>query len=79
MRARQPVVRFHSRPRLVTFPQRVNSHLAIKQSIMPCTSSILFWMLKLIKLVSTSTRYGGPRSVLCERKSEDETCVLDVS
>lgn len=41
---------------------------------MPWTSSILFWMLKLIKLVSTRTRYGGPRSVLCDRKSEDETC-----
>lgn len=45
-----------------------SSHFAIKQSIIPWTSSILFWMEKLIKLVSTRTRYGGPRSVLCERK-----------
>lgn len=56
-----------------------DSHFAIKQSIMPCTSSILFWMLKLIKLVSTRTRYGGPRSVLCDKNSDEDTCALRVS
>lgn len=34
----------------------VGIHLAIKQSIIPCTSSILFWIEKLIKLVSTKIR-----------------------
>jgi hypothetical protein len=54
----------------------IDSHLAIKQSIMPCTSSILFWIEKLIKFVSTSMRNGGPRSVLCDRKSDEDACAL---
>ena len=43
---------------------------------MPCTSSILFWIEKLIKLVSTRIRKGGPRSVLCDKNKEEETCAL---
>ena len=41
----------------------------MRQSIIPWTSSSLFWIEKLMKLVSTSIRKGGPRSVLWERKS----------
>ena len=46
---------------------------------MPLTSSNLFWRLKLMKLVSIRTRYGGTRAVLCCRKREEETCGLTVS
>ena len=46
-----------------------DTHFAIKQSIIPCTNSILFWIEKLMKFVSTSTRYGGPRSVLCDKNN----------
>lgn len=53
-----------------------NSHLAIKQSIIPWTSSILFWMEKLMKFVSTSMRNGGPRSLLCDRKSDEDAWAL---
>ena len=49
--------------------KRADIHLAIKQSIIPCTNSILFWIEKLMKFVSTSTRYGGPRSVLCDKNN----------
>jgi len=38
---------------------------------MPLTNSSLFCRLKLMKLVSTRTRYGGTSAVLCARKSED--------
>ena len=51
-------------------------HFAYRQSIIPDTSSSLFCKLKLIKFVSTSTRYGGPSEALCDKKSEEETCVL---
>ena len=57
----------------------MSSHFAIKQSIMPCTSSILFWIEKLMKFVSTNTRNGGPRSVLCDKKRDEETCALLIS
>lgn len=46
-------------------------HFAYRQSIMPPTSSSLFCKLKLIKLVSIRTRYGGTRDVLCAKKRED--------
>lgn len=39
-------------------------------------SSNLFCRLKLMKLVSIRTRYGGARAVLCCRKSEDAICGL---
>lgn len=54
----------------------VGIHLASKQSIIPCTSSILFWIEKLMKLVSMRTRYGGPRAVLCDKKREAGRGVL---
>jgi hypothetical protein len=54
----------------------VGIHFAIKQSIIPCTNSILFWIEKLIKLVSIRMRYGGPRAVLCDRKREAGRGVL---
>ena len=50
--------------------------MAYKQSIMPLTSSNLFWRLKLMKLVSMRTRYGGTSAVLCCRKSDEATCGL---
>src|SRR5712671_3633140 len=53
-----------------------HGHLAYKQSIMPPTSSSLFWRLKLIKLVSIRIRYGGTRAVLWVRKSEEATGAL---
>ncbi len=43
---------------------------------MPWTSSILFCRLKLMKFVSTITRYGGPSAVLCEKKSEEACAVM---
>lgn len=60
-------ISFHIRQ---SFTQHmISSHLAIRQSIMPCTNSILFWIEKLMKFVSTSIRYGGPRSVLWDKNS----------
>lgn len=47
---------------------RSDAHFANRQSIMPWTSSSLFWSEWLMKLVSTRTRYGGPSAGLCERK-----------
>ena len=43
---------------------------------MPLTSSNLFWRLKLIKLVSMRTRYGGTRALLCCKNRDEATCVL---
>ena len=53
-----------------------NLHFANRQSIMPLTSSILFCKLKLMKLVSIITRYGGTRASLCCRNKDEATCVL---
>jgi hypothetical protein len=39
-------------------------HFAWRQSIIPRIGSILFWIEKLIKLVSMMIRYGGPRAAL---------------
>jgi hypothetical protein len=47
--------------------------LANKQSIIDLTSSSLFWMEKLMKLVSTKTWYGGPRAALYLKKREEAT------
>lgn len=33
----------------------------------------LFWIEKLMKLVSTNTLYGGANAMLCLKKSEAET------
>lgn len=52
------------------------SLLAYRQSIIPCTNSILFCRLKLMKLVSTNTLYGGPSAVLCWKKSEEGAVVI---
>jgi hypothetical protein len=40
---------------------------------MDLTNSNLFWMEKLIKLVSTKTWYGGPRAALYLKKREEAT------
>jgi len=53
-------------------------HSAYRQSIIPLIRSILFRMLKFIKLVSMSTRYGGPSCVLyLKKRAEDafSTCL----
>jgi len=42
----------------------LNSHFAYRQSIIPFSKSNLFWIEKLMKLVSTKTRYGNPNEVL---------------
>lgn len=55
----------------------VHSHLAYRQSIIPLTSSSLFWRLKLMKFVSIRTRYGGTSAVLCARNNEEATWGLD--
>ena len=47
-------------------------HFANKQSIIALTISSLFWILKLIKLVSTMTKYGGFKASLCLKKREDD-------
>ena len=54
----------------------VGMHFANRQSIMPWTSSSLFWSEWLIKLVSTRTRYGGPSDGLCDRNNEVDACGL---
>lgn len=54
----------------------VDSHFAMRQSIIPCTNSILFWIEKLIKFVSTSILNGGPRSELCDKNSDADACAL---
>jgi len=52
-------------------PQESDEHSAYRQSIIPLTNSSLFCKLKLIKLVSISTRYGGTSAVLCCRNIEE--------
>ena len=51
-------------------------HLAYKQSIMPLINSSLFCRLKLIKLVSMRTRYGGESAVLCCKNRAEGACWL---
>lgn len=46
------------------------SPLAYSASIIALTKSIRFSRLRLMKLVSTRTRYGGTRASLCDKKSE---------
>ena len=53
-----------------------DAHLAYSESIIPETISIRFSSDRLMKLVSTSTRYGGARDSLCDKKSEVGTGAL---
>lgn len=55
------------------------THCAYKQSIMPFTRSILFFMLKLMKFVSTITLYGGPNAELCLKNKDEDVASLRVS
>ena len=51
--------------------QKSDEHFAYRQSIIPLTNSSLFCKLKLMKLVSISTRYGGTSAVLCCRNIDE--------
>ncbi len=62
----------------MTLSRITGTHFARRQSIIPCTTSILFLIEKLRKLVSTITWYGGPSCVLCAKNNADGVWSLRV-
>lgn len=52
-------------------------HLPSKQSILALKMSSLFWMEKLMKLVSMMILYGGPSALLCVKNRHEGSFGLD--
>ena len=54
-----------------TYNKYINLHFPSRQSMDALNISSLFWMEKLIKLVSKRILYGGPKAVLCMKNRQD--------